>query len=194
MMDTKYIQKDTDLGTYFQHPKWLYSITISRTAELMYVLLLDRIRISATNDSYIDAQGNVYVLYTYNSLCEMLKRKETAIKNALLELEEMHLITRKRQGIGLPNKIYVKIPVDRKKTINKTVKKLCDGQETNSQVDGNVARNNMRSNNRKSTNTGRKNRFINYVQSDWDFGWIEEMERTRVLQDVEQQRQEESEN
>ena len=34
------------------------------------------------------------------------------VKNALAVLEQKNLISRKRQGAGLPNKIYVQIPTE----------------------------------------------------------------------------------
>ena len=188
-METKYIKKDTDLGDYYQTPKWLDELKLTRTSEKMYVRLLDRIRISATNDRYMDANGNLYVLFTYEGLCEALNRKETSIKAALTELEERNLIARERQGIGLPNRIFVKMPVGVKKTTNVAGKSPSNGQETNDHMVGNATGNNMRANNKNFNNSKKQNRFINYTQSEWDFARMEEMERNQRLRDVEQQRQ-----
>ena len=62
-------------------------------------------------------------------------RYEMTIKTALKALEEKQLIYRKRQGIGRPNRIYVKYPdalpsTDRKLSVRETGSCLSERQES----------------------------------------------------------------
>ena len=74
------------------------------------MILLDRARLSQKNDRWTDENGHVYLFFTIPSLADAMHKSEMTIKTALKALEEKQLIYRKRQGIGRPNRIYVKYP------------------------------------------------------------------------------------
>ena len=82
---------------------------ISTDAKVLYSLLLDRTGLSFTNkEKFTDNDGKTYIYFTRESVMEMLgcsKDKSAAI---FKELDEIGLIERKRQGLGKPDKIYVK--------------------------------------------------------------------------------------
>ncbi|MCR4805364.1 MAG: replication initiator protein A [Clostridia bacterium] len=76
-------------------------------AKLLYGLLLDRLGLSLRN-GWLDDRGRVFLYYTVANIREDLNcSKEKACK-LLRELERIDLIERKRQGLGLPTRIYVK--------------------------------------------------------------------------------------
>ena len=76
-------------------------------AKLLYSLMLDRLSLSEKN-GWHDKNGNVYLYYTQNAICEILDCRTQKAASVLNELEKQyHLIRRKRQGCGLQNKIYV---------------------------------------------------------------------------------------
>ena len=76
-------------------------------AKLLYGLLLDRMGLSLHN-GWMDDVGRVFLYYTVDRIREDLNcSKEKACK-LLRELEQIDLIERKRQGLGLPTRIYVK--------------------------------------------------------------------------------------
>ena len=110
-MITHFMGKNSILPPYMAYPRFLLNEKkLSETAKILYVLLLDRTRLSIKNEGWVDEQGKVYVLFPIKSLADTLGRSEMAVKNALTLLENEELIFRKRQGVGLPNRIYVKLP------------------------------------------------------------------------------------
>ena len=108
----KQLSKTSLLPTYMAYPRFLLKMDISETAKLIYVLLLDRARLSMKNEGWEDEQGHVFIYYTIESLAEDCGKSPMTVKNALAVLEERGLIFRKRQGAGLPSKIYVKVQTE----------------------------------------------------------------------------------
>lgn len=96
---------------------------ISTDAKVLYSLLLDRTGLSFVNkDRFTDDDGRTYIYFTRDTAMEMLgcsKDKSAAI---FKELDEIGLIERKRQGLGKPDKIYVK-------HFNRIIEKTEDFQE-----------------------------------------------------------------
>lgn len=96
---------------------------ISTDAKVLYSLLLDRTGLSFANkDRFTDDDGRTYIYFTRDNAMGMLgcsKDKSAAI---FKELDEIGLIERKRQGLGKPDKIYVK-------HFNRIIEKTEDFQE-----------------------------------------------------------------
>ena len=109
-MTYKYIDRDTRLHDYMVFPRFLLETDLSDTAKLLYMVLLDRIRLSVTNSRWTDDNGRAFVRYTLKNLGERLGRGRTAIEAGLAALEDHGLIRRKRTGVGRPNLIYVLVP------------------------------------------------------------------------------------
>ena len=105
---TQYLKCNSYLPRYMAYPRFLLEVNISETAKLVYVLLLDRARVSMKNDTWQDEQGWVFVLYTIPDLARDIGKGETTVKKALNQLVQQDLIWKQSQGAGRPNKIYVK--------------------------------------------------------------------------------------
>ena len=103
---------DSYLPPYMAYPKFLLKLNISETAKLVYMLLLDRARLSMKNGDWQDEMGRVFVLYTLPNLGKDIGKGETTVKKALNQLVRHDLIYKESQGAGLHNKIYVKIPAE----------------------------------------------------------------------------------
>ena len=71
-MSKEYIKAQTPLPAYFPYPKFLLQMSLSHTARLTYVLLLDRMTLSQ-NNGWVDVQGRAYVLYPLAGLAEDLQ-------------------------------------------------------------------------------------------------------------------------
>ena len=108
---TEYLTNESQIAPYMVFPKFLLDMDLPETTKLIYMLLLDRSRLSMRNDGWQDESGHVFIIYTISSLAEDLHKSEMTIKNGLKSLEEADLIERQRQGQGNPNRIFVKIPV-----------------------------------------------------------------------------------
>ena len=77
-MSKEYIKAQTPLPAYFPYPKFLLQMSLSHTARLAYVLLLDRMTLSQKN-SWVDAQGRAYVLYPLAGLAEDLQSSISSV-------------------------------------------------------------------------------------------------------------------
>lgn len=108
---TQFLIKDTLIPPYMAFPRFLLDMEqLSETAKILYVLLLDRARLSQKNEGWVDERGRAFIFFPIKDLAETMHKSEMSVKTALAVLEKTDLIFRKRQGPGLPNKIYVKVP------------------------------------------------------------------------------------
>ena len=58
-----YITVNTEMPTFMQFPKFLLDMEINETAKLLYMVLLDRARLSMVNKGWQDEYGRVYMVY-----------------------------------------------------------------------------------------------------------------------------------
>lgn len=114
---TDFLTADTNLPSYMMFPRFLLDMEINETAKMLYIILLDRARLSQKNEGWSDTDGHVFIYFTIEALAEVLHKSQMTVKTALAVLEKQELIFRKRQGPGQPNRIYVKLP---KETIHYT--------------------------------------------------------------------------
>ena len=108
-MSKEYIKAQTPLPAYFPYPKFLLRMSLSHTARLTYVLLLDRMTLSQKN-GWVDVQGRAYVLYPLAGLAEDLQSSISSVTRALRELEAARLIERRSNGFSKPNQIFLGVP------------------------------------------------------------------------------------
>ena len=113
---TQFLKYNSYLPPYMAYPKFLLKVNISETAKLVYMLLLDRARLSMKNRDWQDASGRVFVLYTIPNLAKDIGKGETTVKKALNQLVQQELICKQSLGPGQPNKIYVKIQAENSPT------------------------------------------------------------------------------
>ena len=87
--------------SFFQIPKVLFKMrregSLSLTAFDIYLLMSDRFRLSKKN-GWIDEEGDTYIMYSYEELCEELNlKRRNSISDAIKELENLNLIEKKRR-------------------------------------------------------------------------------------------------
>ena len=99
--------------TFYRVPKVLFSEPefrgLSTDARLLYGLLLDRMQLSLRN-GWMDEDGRVYIFFTVESIMEALACGNKKAGQLLAELDDrkgIGLISRIRQGMGRPDRIYV---------------------------------------------------------------------------------------
>ena len=95
-------------------PKVLFTNTqfksLSCEAKLLYGLLLDRMQLSIKN-RWLDEEGKVYIYFSQEQISGMMGCGLKKVGNLLAELDSrkgIGLITRIRQGLGRPDRIYVR--------------------------------------------------------------------------------------
>lgn len=129
---TDFLTADTNLPSYMMFPRFLLDMEINETAKMLYIILLDRARLSQKNEGWSDIDGHVFIYFTIEALAEVLHKSQMTVKTALAVLEKQELIFRKRQGPGQPNRIYVKLP---KEAIHYTDRFLSLRQTENCPID-----------------------------------------------------------
>ena len=142
---TQFLNADSYLPPYMAYPRFLLELGISETAKLVYMLLLDRARLSMKNRDWQDASGRVFVLYTIPNLAKDIGKGETTVKKALNQLVHQELICKQSLGPGQPNKIYVKIQAENSPT-GQTEKRLTGGAFFDPKAGRKVPPNNNKSN------------------------------------------------
>lgn len=122
----KFIKSDkTEPNIYYRIPKILFENSVfdalSTDAKYLYSFMLDRVSLSIKNDMR-DPDGRIFIIYTVEQVCEILKcGKDKALK-LLAELDGkkgIGLIERVRRGHCKPDKIYVKDIVVQKDHVDK---------------------------------------------------------------------------
>ena len=78
-------------------PRFLLNSDLSETTKILYMILLDRTRLSIKNGGWSNNQGHVYIHFTISELADTLSKSEMTIKNSLSALEKVDLIYRQRQ-------------------------------------------------------------------------------------------------
>ena len=109
---TTFLTANSTLPPYMAFPSFLLDCDFSETTKLLYMVLLNRARLSQKNDGWIDKKGHVFSYFTIEDMAATLRKSQTTIKTSLSALEQVDLICRARQGTGNPNRIYVKVPAD----------------------------------------------------------------------------------
>ena len=93
---------------------------LSVTAKFMYGLLYDRLQLSLKNKWY-DAEGNVFQYYTNEQLMIDLSTSEKTVIKVKKELSSIGLLKEVRQGVNLPNRLYLSAVTG---TVKSTVQEL----------------------------------------------------------------------
>lgn len=128
----EYLKNENSLAPYMVFPRFLLDAGINETSMILYMLLLDRARLSLKSDKWTDESGNTFLYYPVKSLAETLHKSEMTIKNSLAALEKSDLIKRVKQGAGMPSRIYVKIPAEGDRILSHGEKEYypAEGQDT----------------------------------------------------------------
>lgn len=153
----EFITGNTSLPPYMVFPKFLLDIDVNETAKLLYVILLDRTRLSLQNEGWTDEKNRVFIIYTIKNMALTLRKSEITIKTALNALTEKELILRVRQGSGNPNRIYVKIPNQKERILtHRSIENLpIEGPDT---IHSEVRK--LSTNNKEISNNYNKERMI----------------------------------
>ena len=109
---TQFLQRDSPIPLFFAYPKFLLTLDVSETAKMIYMLLLDRARLSMQKEGWQDEHGRVFIHYTIQSLSIAIHKSEMTVKNALKVLEQQGIIYLQRQGAGMPSNIFVKVQTE----------------------------------------------------------------------------------
>lgn len=125
----------TGFLSFFKFPKpFIYDEkykTLSNNAKMLYMLLFDRLELSLKN-GWHDKEGNVFQYYTNEQLMIDLNcnSNKTIIK-IKKELKDAGLMTEVRQGMNLPNRIYLDALIGSVESTFQEVQKVHHGSVEN---------------------------------------------------------------
>lgn len=102
---------EADSFSFYRLPRLLIKgeefRSLSTDAKLLYGLLLDRMGLSIKNNWH-DENDQIYIYYPIAAITEDLNCGHDKATKLLNDLKKIGLINRVRQGLGKPDKIYVK--------------------------------------------------------------------------------------
>ena len=107
-----FLKKGHRFKDYMFYPRFLLDMELSESAKLIYILLLDRGRLSSTHPEWADERGNVFVIFDIADLSACSRKSKRTVTAALQELETADLIHREKQIIGQRRRIYIKLKPD----------------------------------------------------------------------------------
>lgn len=110
MMQELHEHSDCRLPPFLAYPRFLLKTDLPETAKLVYILLLNRTKLSRKNGNWTNPEGYVYIHYTIRTMAQEIGKCESTVKTAYRDLEKAGLIRRERQGKNCPNRIYVRLP------------------------------------------------------------------------------------
>ncbi|MBQ6217174.1 MAG: replication initiator protein A [Erysipelotrichaceae bacterium] len=92
---------------FYQFPKWLLTLELNSDSKLLYMILLDRYKLSLKN-GWIDDDNRVYMIYTRSEAMEMLRIGNKKCVKLFDELKGNGLVEERRLGFTKPNILYLK--------------------------------------------------------------------------------------
>jgi len=110
----KYTVDEYERNTYRQMPNFLFEgefsgKKISNDARVLYMLLRDRHELSYKN-KWVDDEGYIYLIYSRESMCQMMGISINYVTKLIKELKKFKLIDEQRIGLGKPNRIFLLAP------------------------------------------------------------------------------------
>ena len=103
------------IPSFYRIPRPLFFheelMKLSNNAKLLYALMLDRLNLSISN-SWFDESGQIYVYFTVHEICAYLNCSRNTALGLLSELDSRGLISRIKQGLCKPDRIYVRLLSD----------------------------------------------------------------------------------
>ena len=153
---------EADNYTFYRVPKILFSehefSGLSTEAKMLYGLMLDRMQLSAKNN-WVDEQGRIYIFFKIESIMAALSCGNKKACSLLAELDDrkgIGLISRIKQGMGRPDRIYVHKCITEEMSRRHFMKChndiSCDVRSTTHDV-SESQRNNTEMNNKKNNDT-----------------------------------------
>ena len=147
---------------------------LSSDGKMLYSLLMNRRLLSEKND-LTDAQGETIVYFTNHEVCEKLKCAHDKATRLFRELERYDLISRRKQGLGKPDMIYVKVISDCGQSAVINAKK----KERRASESGTGEREKSAGNNTDNSNTD-----TSYTDQIFSYEEIEEMIKDQIEYDI----------
>ena len=108
-MNTRTIRFEELLNLeFYQFPKWLMQVDISNDARVIYMLTLDRFKLSLKN-GWKDKDGNAFCFYKREEIADDACVSIATVYRKLEELKDAGLWEERKNGFNEPNSIYLSV-------------------------------------------------------------------------------------
>ena len=104
-MSYYYLKEESVFPPYLQFPEFLMNLPISQTAKITYMVLYNRARLSQKNQ-WLDEEGRIFIIFPIKEICKKIGKGETAVKQALNDLDVAGLLKRRSGGLSKQYHIY----------------------------------------------------------------------------------------
>ena len=110
-----YSRQSVIINSFYQMPRFLTTgvfegSNLSNNARVLYSLLLDRHKVSVKN-GWFDENEEVYIYFKKEEMEKQLGISKVTVLKVMRELKSLLLVKEKKQGLNMPNKIYLLFPV-----------------------------------------------------------------------------------
>lgn len=105
----RYKQLDVTANKFYQMPQFLFSgdmKSLSNDARVLYTLMRNRHDLSLKNH-WMNEKEEVYIVFAREDMADMLGCSQPTLRKIMKELEKAQLLEEERQGMNLPNLIYL---------------------------------------------------------------------------------------
>lgn len=144
---------------FYQFPKWLINVPISNDSKVLYMLLLDKYKLSLKNQ-WIDDENRIYLIISRENAAKLLNVGREKAIDLFKQLKGIGLLEEKRLGQGKTNWIYLK-SVDYEEFIQKSEK------QTSGELDGgDIYQKSEFQTSENKTSESRKNQLLNVGKTD----------------------------
>ena len=102
-------KSDVEESQFYQMPKFLFSgefKELTNDARVLYSLLRDRHDLS-TKNNWVNEKEEVYLFFTREEMAELLGCSVPKARKSMKELKKYGLVEEERQGLNMPNKIFL---------------------------------------------------------------------------------------
>ena len=182
-----YYGREAEQFAFYQVPKVLFKDErfkkLSSDAKILYGIMLDRMSLSVKN-RWFDEHNRVYIYYTTANIMEDLGCAKEKCTKVVAELKEIGLIEKKRQGLGKPDKIFVKnfisgLEEEGERLQNPEVRKS-NFKDTENQTSGSSMNKTAESGKSNTNNTEKNNTDSNDTESNLIVSECDEMRTDEI--------------
>lgn len=121
LVHRRYTKNDFGNSRFFMLYKELFKgkyLKLNNNDRVIYSVLLDRFELSIQN-GWVDEEGCIYFYFTQKTLSESCAVSERTVRNSIEQLKDAELIESVRQGMNLPNRLYLLKPEYQEKQAEK---------------------------------------------------------------------------
>lgn len=122
LVHRRYTKNDFGNSRFFMLYKELFKgkyLKLNNNDRVIYSVLLDRFELSIQN-GWVDEEGSIYFYFTQKTLSESCAVSERTVRNSIEQLKDAGLIESVRQGMNLPNRLYLLKPEYQEKQAEKS--------------------------------------------------------------------------